>query len=451
MDSIQFNYKESCGTTAAQLKERGQKLIPEIKKIQEALTKGYDTDYASLNLPTDIHAINHIKSIVEEKKQLKPSIMVVIGIGGSNLGALAIHEAINGKLYNEKNPKLKVYWADTVDTSSISTIAQFINECLADGGNIILNVISKSGATTETIANFQALLKILKTHKPEDYFRYVVATTDKDSKLWNISQEEKFSCLEIPKHVGGRYSVFSAVGLFPLGMLDVHIDELVAGARSIIPECTDENIFDSPAGLSAVLLEYHYRHGKNIHDTFVFSPDLESVGKWYRQLLGESIGKEFNKQGKKIEVGITPTVSVGSTDLHSVGQLYLGGPRDKFTTFVNFLSFKTIEFASVPYLERYDELVPHIQGKFLVTIMQSIFEGIQKTYKQRNLPYVTFLLQSNDPFYIGQFLQCKMLEMMYLGYLLDINPFDQPNVELYKNETREILEHYKSLLDRTDY
>ena len=282
---------------------------------------------------------------------------------------------------------------------------------------------------------FQAYFK--KYH-PEDFFRYVVATTDKNSKLWQLAQQEKFVCLEIPKNVGGRYSVLSAVGLFPLAMLDVDIQALRDGARSVISQCIDANIEHNSAALSAIILAYYYKQGYNIHDTFLFSNQLEALGKWYRQLMGESIGKEFDRNGNKVNVGMTPTVSIGSTDLHSVGQLYLGGPRDKVTTFVLVQEGASM---TVPYMHGYNTLVENIQDVALPTIMHAISDGVQAAYQKKELPYVVYSMPTLEPFFIGQFLVGKMLEIMYLGYILGVNPFDQPNVELYKQETRKRLSH----------
>ncbi|MCX5922182.1 MAG: hypothetical protein NTX86_02550 [Candidatus Dependentiae bacterium] len=438
MKVIEFHYKDSCLMSQDELKTIGKQLEPEIKVARQALTTGYDSDYASINLSTDTHLLNTVQAVIQEKKALKPMMLVVIGIGGSNLGTMAVHEAIQGKFYNEQHPALKVYWADSVDADYIGALCGLLEQELQRGGQVLLNVVSKSGATTETIANFQVLLPILKNHRPEDYFRYVVATTDKDSALWHVAQQEKFVCLEIPKKVGGRYSVFSAVGLFPLGMLGVDIKELLEGARSMMPEFTDTDITNNPAALSAAILATHYKKGLHIHDTFLFANQLESVGKWYRQLMGESIGKEFNRNSERVCVGMTPTVSVGSTDLHSVGQLYLGGPKDKVTTFVTVCSSASL---SVPYMQGYNQLVEDIQGRSLSTIMDAIIDGVQIAYTKGSLPYVSFKLTALSPFFLGQFLQCKMLEIMYLGYILDVNPFDQPNVELYKQETRKRLSH----------
>jgi len=446
MKAIEFSYKDSCLVPESELKKIGEQLKPAIKKIQQALMQGYDSPYASLNLSTDARMFDIVRAVIAQKKSLKPTMLIVIGIGGSNLGTMAVHEAVHGKFYNESNPeitgspfsqngaKIKVYWADTVDADYINAIAMLMDAELHKGNNILLNVVSKSGTTTETIANFIILLNILKKHRPDDYGRYVVATTDKDSALWQLAQQEHFVFLEIPKNVGGRYSVFSCVGLFPLGMLGVDIQDLREGARSAMPEYTDANIFDNPAALSAAILATYAHAGKNIHDTFLFSNQLESLGKWYRQLMGESIGKS-DRQGSRI--GITPTVSIGSTDLHSVGQLYLGGPKDKCTTFVTIKSC-AIDM-NISYMQDYDQLAENIQDKQLTTIMHAIIKGVQKAYQHESLPYMTFEFPESSVFYVGQFLQCKMLEIMYLGYLLEVNPFDQPNVELYKQETREIL------------
>lgn len=437
MKALHFSYKESALVTLAELKSLGKKLEPEIKRIQAALATGYDSAYDSINLITDERMHTAVQAVVDEKKLLKPKIMIVIGIGGSNLGALAVHEALHGVMHNQSNPELKVYWADTVDADYIHAIAQKIEAVLRAGERVLLTIISKSGSTTETAANAQVLLALLKRYHPEDYFRFVVAITDKNSQLWLIAAQERFVSLEIPKNVGGRYSVLSAAGLFPLAMLGVNINQLLEGARFLIPELLDTNIERNPAALSAIVLTHSCLKGKTIHDTFLFSVAFESIGKWYRQLMGESIGKEFNRSGERVYMGITPTVSIGSTDLHSVGQLYMGGPRDKVTTFITLGAMNND--IVVPSSPEYAALGESIQDKTFSQIMDAIVSGVQKAYTKESLPFMKMVLPEKSAFYLGQLLQCKMLEIMYLGYLLDINPFDQPQVEKYKEETREIL------------
>lgn len=437
-NSILCSYKDSCLVSSAELESTSNKLQPEIRSIKAALNSGYSTDYASINLPFDYEMLQEVYALIDEKKKLNPTVLVVIGIGGSNLGAKAVHEALQGKLYNATHPHIKVYWADTVDTDHIASIANILDRELKQGNNVLLNVISKSGTTTETAANFAVLLSVIKKYKKDDFYNYVVAITDKNSKLWNLAEEEKFKCLEVQEKVGGRYSVFSAVGLFPLGMLGINLKELLSGAQSMINDCINETLEINPAALSAALLATHYKKGKNIHDTFLFAVDFESIGAWYRQLMGESIGKEYTKDGKQVHIGITPTVSIGSTDLHSAGQLYLAGPKDKFTSFI--WVEKNNNNLMIPAINHLS-LVEHIEGKSLATVMKAIIGGVRASYKKTQLPFISWIIPEKTPYFIGQLLQCKMLEIMYLGYLLEVNPFDQPAVELYKQETREILTH----------
>lgn len=439
MDSITFIYEQSCQISTKILQEYACALKPEINRLSMARDAGYNTPYASINLPFDVDCHAMVGALVQNKQSLKPTILVVIGIGGSHLGTLAVHQALNGTLYNEHNPKLKIYFVDTVDADYCAVIHTIAQAELQKGNAILVNLISKSGATTESIANFEIFVALLRKYKQETYAQYVVVTTDEGSRLMEFAKNHSFAFLPIPALVGGRYSVFSAVGLFPLAMLGIDIEQLCAGAQSMVAQSMQENFFENSAAISASILAHHYKQGYSIHDTFLFALDFEGLGRWYRQLMGESIGKEFNQAHEKVDVGMTPTVSLGSTDLHSVGQLYLGGPRDKVTTFVILETFKNL--MSVPQYPEYENLVGHIQGKTLSSIMHAIVGGVKNAYTKKLLPFLTITIPTKSPFYIGQFLQMKMIEIMYMGYLLRVNPFDQPNVESYKQETREILSH----------
>lgn len=428
---MNFTYDSSLVPMDA-LDEAEKILSKEIFAINQASNTGYDSDYGSINLSLDKDARDNVKSLVERMSGAQA--IIVVGIGGSNLGTIAVHEAINGKLYNI-NSSPKIFFADTVDNDSMNSIISIMKRYLENNQRVILNVISKSGGTTETIANFELLLMVLKEYRSE-YKKDVVVTTDEKSEFWNIALSEGFQVLGIPKKVGGRYSVFSAVGLFPLAYIGIDIDALHSGASNMRTECLN-SFKQNPAAISAALQHYHYTHGKNISDTFLFISDFESIGKWYRQLMGESIGKEYDKSHQnRILCGMTPTVSVGSTDLHSMAQLYLGGPYDKFTTFVK-LDQK--EGLSVPNMPVYDKLVSHIQGKPLPVLMNAIIAGVQTAFSQQQRPYCTMTISDRSVQSIGALLQWKMMEMMYLGFLLGVNPFDQPNVEQYKTETKRIM------------
>ncbi|NBD74261.1 hypothetical protein GVX82_04460, partial [Patescibacteria group bacterium] len=182
----------------------------------------------------------------------------------------------------------------------------------------------------------------------------------------------------------------------------------------------------------------HYEAGISIHDTFLFAPALTALGFWYRQLMGESVGKECDREGHVVNAGLTPTVSIGSTDLHSVGQLYLGGPRDKVTTFVWVAA--PHDTVSLPAERSFPGVVPMIAGRDAGEVMHAILEGTKAAYRAAERPYLEVVVPQLDAHSLGQVLQMKMLEIMYLAELMQVNAFDQPNVESYKIETKRLLE-----------
>ena len=436
MKDIEFSFEDAI-IPQQRILETAERLRPEIKIMANAISEGYEGDLASLYLPDDRLMLGKVRQVIGENLHLKPVYLVVVGIGGSNLGTIAVQEAVLGKLYNQLTTATKVLYADTVDSDSINNIITLVKSVLERGDNILLNVISKSGTTTETIANAEVLIDLLRKHK-KDYKKCITVTSDKDSELWNIAVREGFNVLEIPKKVGGRYSVFSSAGLFPLGLLGLNIERLLDGAAYMREACVDTNVEKNPAAISAAIQYLHYESGKNISDLFLFANDLESLGKWCRQLMAESLGKEFNKKCETVNTGITPVVSIGSTDLHSMAQLYLGGPYDKFTTFLSVENSNSQ--INVPTLEGYSKLVYGIQGTSLESVMSAIVEGTKAAFRKGGRPFMEIKLPYKSEYSIGQFLQFKMIETIFLGYLLDVNPFDQPNVESYKEETRKILQ-----------
>jgi glucose-6-phosphate isomerase len=187
MKSISFDYENTAQINETDLQHLFTQLAPAIDHLTNARTLEYKNDYASINLAFDEEYINHVCATVKEKKSLNPTTLVVIGIGGSNLGTIAILQALRGNFYNEHG-EIAVYFVDTVDSDNISDIAQLVERELETGNNIIINVISKSGTTTETIANFEIFLEILKSHRPYNYHQFIVTTTDNDSALWKLEE-----------------------------------------------------------------------------------------------------------------------------------------------------------------------------------------------------------------------------------------------------------------------
>ena len=240
MKDIEFSFEDAM-IPQQRILETAERLRPTIRNMANAISGGYEGDLASLYLPDDRLMLGKVRQVIGENLQLKPAYLIVIGIGGSNLGTIAVQEAVLGKLYNQLTTSTKVLYADTVDSDSINNIITLIKPVLEKGGNILLNVISKSGTTTETIANAEVLIDILRMHK-KDYKNCITVTSDKDSELWNIAVKEGFNVLEIPPKVGGRYSVFSSAGLFPLGLLGIDIERLLDGATHMREDCIDTNI-----------------------------------------------------------------------------------------------------------------------------------------------------------------------------------------------------------------
>lgn len=437
MKPLVFSYKQSAGLSDTDIDAALQRCISEHKRMQSAWGAGYDSEYASLNLCADVDMVARVKSVAEQKLAYNPELIVVIGIGGSSLGTHAVCTAVNGALYNETTSGPRLYFVESIDSDYTASVLYLARQVLERNGNIIVTVVTKSGTTTETIANAHIFISLLQEFYQDSYNNYVVAITDSGSKLHEVARTEQIETLEIPFHVGGRYSVLSPVGLFPCALVGIDIDAVLRGA-CFVNERAFSNDVENHSMISAAIKYLHYvSNNINIEDMFLFSIDCSPLGQWYRQLMGESIGKMYNQQGKRVEVGITPTVSVGTIDLHSVGQLYLGGPRDKCITFVRVMQSDTD--IKVPHVSGYSSLVSHITGKTCSTILNATFDGVVAAYATEHRPFMTLELPDTSEESLGQFLQMYMLEMMYLGYLLDVNPFDQPQVELYKKETRKIL------------
>ena len=435
---MQLKFTETAKLDSAELSKSADELVSYIEHLHKVVeADNYNADEASINLPADENLFEEVMKLRNEMATSELKYIVDIGIGGSNLGTKAIYDALFGffDVY-EPDRYPKMIFADTNNPETLDKINQLLKNDLRSSEEVLINVISKSGGTTETVANAEIIVSALKEKFPDINSR-VIITSDEGSKLWQKAEELGMARLAIPKTVGGRFSVFSAVGLFPLACCGVDIQKLRAGALRVRQQSLDKEIETNPALASALILFTHYRNGKNINDNFFFNQQLESIGKWYRQLMGESIGKEKDLKNKVVNEGITPTVSTGSTDLHSMAQLYFGGPKDKVTTFVYARSNEPE--IKVPENQLFPELVENITGKPAKQLIDAIYEGTKIATANAEVPFMEVLLDDLTEYSLGEFLQFKMIEMMYLGKLLNLNTFDQPNVEAYKIETKKIL------------
>lgn len=406
---MKFNYKESSGITEENIQMTIKKLSLYQQKMREATVgSSYTSPESFLHLPYDETIATTVHDAISKIKNNELKYIIVVGIGGSNLGARAVYDALYGYTdLLEKNRYPKMVFADTNDSDFMSALKTLIHNDIQSSKEIVVVIISKSGKTTETVANAEVVLSALN-EQFENVDERVVIVTNESSKLWKQAEDKNIIHLAIPDIVGGRYSVFSAVGLLPLALAGIDIEKLLLGAQRE----------ESDSITSAALLYCHLQNGKAIHDLFVFHPELESLGKWYRQVAGESLGKSEDE-------GMLPTISVGSNDLHSVVQLYLAGPKNRVTTFL-----RSNDSAEVVVSD----------GTSLSRIMDAIAEGTKRAYTKEELPFMEIVLNDISEESLGAFMQFKMKEVLYVAALRGVNAFDQPAVESYKEETRKLLE-----------
>ncbi len=421
---MEIRFRNTAQVPEAAIQTIGNKLMPYLGYLQQiAQDDEYSVAESSINLPFD-HT--HLEKSLRLKAELgteKLKYFILIGIGGSNLGAKAIYDALLG-YFDPVEPSRypKLIFLDTTDTKFQNKLTQLLQTVTAE--EVIIDVVCKSGKTLETIVNTEIALA-----NNTNLLDRVVITSDPSTALYKKAQTLNIKCLDIPPKVGGRYSVLTTVGLFPLVCIGVDTVALLAGAMEARKSCLSTDILANPAIISAAILYENYQTGKPINDNFFFHSELESLGKWYRQLTGESLGKN--------KTGITPTVSIGSTDLHSVVQLYLGGKSDKYFTFI--WAEKEESSVSVPQHPVFKGILPEIEGKSVKAVRQAIISGVKSAYINKNIPFCEIVLPAITENALGSFMQFKMIETMLLAKLFEVDAFTQPNVEEYKTVTHELL------------
>jgi len=409
--------------------------VSELSEVVEEKSDDYSTPPHALQLPADAHIMEEVAIAAKRYSSPHLKYVLVIGIGGSYLGTKAVYDALVGGEYGGSAQRTKLLFLETFSPQALENVNRILATEVHSSNELLINLISKSGTTTEPIANFQLLYGDL-SKRFSDIATRVVCTTDVGSALWIEGARLGFGLLSVPTHVGGRYSVFSSVGLFPLLLAGVDVDGFREGGKDMLQAVLSLDEKKNYAVRSAQEMFSALSLGCSMFNIFHFNPELESLGKWERQLIAESIGKEKDLSGKVVYAGITPIVSIGSSDLHSMVQLYLGGPRDKFTMFVR---------AEVPTDPRIDPrgvcgtLVEGTTGKTSSEIMEAILSGVMHAYEKHHLPFSEARLPEISNYSIGLYMEWRMATVIYLAKLMNVNAFDQPNVEDYKKKTRELL------------
>lgn len=369
-------------------------------------------------LPADAQAVEAVLQAAAKYKNIKN--VVVLGIGGSALGAQSLYYALRGGFYGlgSKQTAPRLFVLDHIEPCAFLELPQYI-----DAKDSLFVLISKSGDTSETLAQYLALVKSFGKISKENLF---VITDPQKGFLREMATNQGLPTLPVPSAVGGRFSVFSAVGLFPLALAGIDIERLIAGAGSMQNYCNDSQLTQNPAGLMATAW-YHWLHSKNLSQVVMmpYSDRLRFVSDWFAQLFGESLGK----QG----LGYTPIKAVGVTDQHSQLQLYLEGPRDKLITFLEVSHYD--DAAQTGVSENTDERIAFLHNTNLKDLMQAEKKATEESLRENGRPNQTITLPSLDEYPLGQLYQLFMNVVPLMGALMNINPFDQPAVERIKRLT----------------
>jgi glucose-6-phosphate isomerase len=419
------------GFSSEQLRAIEQKTPPLIKKLNEERAAG-QTPYR--DLPYDERTPQQVKGLVAELKDGCEN-LVVLGIGGSALGNIALQTALNPYMYNldEKQrtgPRLFVF--DNVDPSQLASFFKWIGDKLE---KTVFNVISKSGRTAETASQFMIIRQILLDKLGTDgYKNQVVATTDpKQGTLHNIVAHDGLRSLEVPEGVGGRFSVLSAVGLFSAAMCGIDVDSLLAGARDMDARVSNEDFYRNPAAINAAIHYEFYNRGKRISVMMPYSYALKDLADWYRQLWAESLGKANDLSGNEVHIGPTPVKALGATDQHSQVQLYREGPNDKLFTFLQVDNFeRNLKIGPAP------DCAPELgflAGADLSRLLNSEKKATEYALLQSCRPCLTIIFQQVNAHAVGQFIYLFEVTASLTAALFGINPYDQPAVELGKEAT----------------
>jgi glucose-6-phosphate isomerase len=372
------------------------------------------------------YSLFHVKqpvlhdTITKLSKQFKGiKHLVLIGIGGSSLGTEAVHEVLGTK-------QVTLHTLDTISAHATQQVLTQL-QALRSAKSLAIVVISKSGGTTETLVNAGVFFGELEKRFGADIYQQVIFISDPDAPLQSVGKRLKATTVTMPKIVGGRYSVTTEVGLIPLALLGHDVDRFMNG---ILDATTEE--FESVVAENAVRLHSYITKNYRHYNFFAFDPRLASLGAWYRQLTAESLGKATDRDGKVVTKGFLPTIST-PTELHSIGQLYLSGFSGVYTDFVTF-DDSEIDF-KIPKKD-----LAKAFGKFTMQeVATGIYGGVISAYQEKQLPYRSVIFDTDTAYDLGLFMAMRMLETMYIAELMNLNAFDQPNVELYKIKTKEIL------------
>lgn len=363
---------------------------------------------------------------------------IVLGIGGSALGPIAVQQALNHQRWNdlpaEKRGGPKFYVEDNIDPERMASLLDVI-----DVKRSCFNIITKSGATAETMSQYLIISDLLKKEVGEGWQKHIIATTDSErGNLIQLARQEGFELFFIPDGVGGRFSELSPVGLLPAAVCGIDIRAMLEGAAAMDRRCKSGDVWKNPALLEAVLqyIAMEDRHA-NVQVVMPYADSLKFMADWFCQLWAESLGKNVTRKGMAVNNGQTPTKALGVTDQHSQLQLYTEGPYDKVITFLKVGTFRS-EVAIAHGCEAFPD-VAFLGGKSLNQLIDAELRGTEYALYSAGRMSQTITLPEVNAYTIGQLLCFFEMATAYAGELLDVDAFNQPGVENSKLASYAVL------------
>lgn len=376
-----------------------------------------------------------VDDVLETAKAIRKKFdnFVVLGIGGSALGPIAVFQSLCHLRHNELPKKVrkapKLYVEDNVDPERMAALLGVI-----DLEKTVFNVVTKSGATSETMSQYLIIFDILKKKFGDNAKEHIIATTSESrGNLIKIAKAEGFKTFYIPDGVGGRFSELCPVGLLPAAVLGIDIKAMLKGAAFMDKLCKSKDFRKNPALVSALLQYLSMKKGKNVSVMMPYADSLKYIADWYCQLWGESLGKAVDKNGNAVYAGQTPVKALGVTDQHSQIQLYREGPFDKVITFIAVEKFRAEVEISDGCKEFPD--VSFLCGHTLSELINSERKATEYALTTAHRLNYTITLPEVNAFTIGELLYYFELETAYTGAMLNIDTFNQPGVEGGKNAT----------------
>ncbi len=372
-----------------------------------------------LNLPNEINK-SELEAIANKAAEIRNNtdIFICIGIGGSYLGAKAAIEFLTPSFEDLRKPRV-IFAGHQVNSDYLSDLLE-----LTKNNDVTLNIISKSGTTTEPGITFRVLRKAMEDkYGKEGAAERIIATTDPEKgALRELAAEKQYSTFPIPSDIGGRFSVLTPVGLLPIAVAGIDIFKLIAGAKEALSFCSGNELENNLSMQYAINRNILFKQGKAIEVLSGFQPQFHYICEWWKQLAGESEGKE--------KTGVFPAILDYTTDLHSLGQWIQDGTRNIFETFIMLKNTNTT--VNIPDFADNNDGLKYLAGSSFEMVNNNAFRGTLLAHLDGGVPASVIFIEDRSPESLGQLFYFFEKAIALSGYILRVNPFNQPGVEDYK-------------------